>query len=592
MTIFNMTRCVCLTTLVALGATTGWMHVSYAQERLPTGTHHEGVEVLTRGPLHEAFAGTIKFDPDPGIVVTQAPPEAIEELAPDQRPEGANVAWIPGYWGWDDERNDFLWVSGIWRALPPGRQWLPGYWGQTQQGHQWTSGYWADGALSEVEYLPEPPATVEDGPNIAAPSADHTWIPGSWIWTQNRYAWRPGYWAEGQADWDWVPDHYVWTPSGYVFVDGYYDYSVSRRGVVFAPIYVGDRLRSQRGFTHSPSIVINPAVFGSHLFLRPSYGHYYFGDYYGRNYANAGYSPWFAYESSRRGYDPFYATQRWHNRGDREWEQRIASSFRNLRDNENIRPPRTWADQRARGSREITRHEQRLDVAESFDQVFRDNKTDRRMRFRAVDPAERQLFGNRGQEHRKYLQQRQQMEAEGTLSRGRASDAVVEPIRREFSRSPFSAPSADQLGRGNRPPQRHQVLRPDLQVEPQPIQRGNRSQPRGDSNSQRAREGAGQLGDQLDRGSLQQPRQSGNRGRGQSESAQQSSNDQGSNRRGTAAEQPQGDQRSNRGRSREGTSAEQSRGEQNSARGRSQQNESSGRQQGGSENKPAEKAEE
>ena len=224
------------------------------------------------------------------------------------------MAWIPGYWAWDDERNDFLWVSGIWRALPPGRQWVPGYWGQSRQGSQWTSGYWADAAASEIDYLPEPPATVEAGPNIAAPSADDTWLPGCWVWQQNRYAWRPGYWTQGNQDWDWVPAHYVWTPRGYVFVDGYYDYSVPRRGVVFAPVYFNEGLRTQRGFSYSPSTVINSGVFVSHLFLRPGYGHYYFGDYYGSNYANAGFSPWFSFQSSRRGYDPIYANQRWQHR--------------------------------------------------------------------------------------------------------------------------------------------------------------------------------------------------------------------------------------------------------------------------------------
>ena len=243
--------------------------------------------MLTRGPVHEAFAETITFDPEPGIVAPQAPPADIEEVPPQQRPEGKNLAWIPGYWAWDDERNDFLWLSGIWRALPPGRQWVPGYWGQSQQGAQWTSGYWADAAASEIEYLPEPPATVEAGPNIAAPSADDIWLPGCWVWQQNRYAWRPGYWTKGNQDWDWVPDHYVWTPSGYVFVDGYYDYSVPRRGIVFAPVYFQGGLRTQRGFSYSPSTVINPGVFVNHLFLRPGYGHYYFGDYYGSNYANA-----------------------------------------------------------------------------------------------------------------------------------------------------------------------------------------------------------------------------------------------------------------------------------------------------------------
>lgn len=76
-----------------------------------------------------------------------------------------------GYFAWDDEREDFLWVSGIWRDLPPGRQWMRGYWAEVESGYQWISGYWADASLTEIQYLPEPPATVEVGPNIAAPFA-------------------------------------------------------------------------------------------------------------------------------------------------------------------------------------------------------------------------------------------------------------------------------------------------------------------------------------------------------------------------------------------------------------------------------------
>src|SRR5262245_10063417 len=81
----------------------------------------DGVEVLTRGPVHEAFAETIVFDPEPGVVVPKEPPDLIEEVPPEQKPEGTNVEWIPGYWAWEDERNDFLWVSGVWRAVPPDR---------------------------------------------------------------------------------------------------------------------------------------------------------------------------------------------------------------------------------------------------------------------------------------------------------------------------------------------------------------------------------------------------------------------------------------------------------------------------------------
>ena len=222
--------------------------------------------MLTRGPVHEAFAETVTFDPEPGIVVPKAPPAAIEEVPPEQRPAGDNVTWIPGYWSWDDERNDFLWVSGIWRNLPPGRQWIAGYWGKTAQGYQWTSGYWADASMSNVAYLPEPPATVETGPNVAAPSPDDTWLPGCWVWQNNRYAWRPGFWANGQANWDWIPAHYVWAPRGYVFVDGYWDHSIDRRGMLFAPVYFNAGVYGQAGFSYTPTTVIDLAALTSHLF--------------------------------------------------------------------------------------------------------------------------------------------------------------------------------------------------------------------------------------------------------------------------------------------------------------------------------------
>ena len=213
----------------------------------------------------------VTFNPEPGIVVTKAPPDVIEEMPPEERPEGDNVSWIPGYWAWDDERSDFLWVSGTWRALPPGRQWMAGYWGKTPQGYQWTSGYWADAAARETTYLPPPPATVEVGPNIAAPSMDYGWTPGCWVWYQGRYAWRPGYWAQGRADWDWMPAHYVWTPRGYIFVGGFWDYPVERRGILFAPVYFESGVYSRRGYFYSPTIVISLGVFTDHLFLRPRY---------------------------------------------------------------------------------------------------------------------------------------------------------------------------------------------------------------------------------------------------------------------------------------------------------------------------------
>lgn len=450
--------------LLSLSAAIGINH-AIALQSAPPGAQ-EAVEVLTRAPVHEAFAETVTFDPEPGLVAPKVPPAPIEEVAPEQRPQGANVAWISGYWAWDDERNDFLWVSGIWRNLPPGRQWVPGYWRKVARGAQWTSGYWADAKLSEVEYLPEPPQTVEAGPNTSAPSADHTWLPGCWLWQQNRYAWRPGYWATGQSDWDWVPEHYVWTPRGYVFVDGYYDYSVARRGVLFAPVYFNSGVYTQPGFSYSPAMVVSPAMFASHLFLRPSYGHYYYGDYYGSNYATAGYSPWFSYHSSRHGYDPFYAQQRWIHRQDRGWEQNIQMNYQQSREQAGARPPRTWADQRTRQASAKTPGGRTYVVAAPFDELA--NRKEQALRFQALDKTERQQFAQREQAVRQFREQRQKLEDQAAeLSAAKSTAApVFQPAKLKLPPSPLVSLPTDRLGKDYSPPKLHEFPQFDLKVAP------------------------------------------------------------------------------------------------------------------------------
>jgi hypothetical protein len=451
-----------------LGATVAWGQGRDA----PQGrTEAEaGVEVLTRGPVHEAFAGTVTYNPQPGILIPSVPPDAIEELPPEQRPAGENVAWIPGYWAWDDERSDFLWISGIWRNLPPGRQWVPGYWGQAGQNYQWTSGYWADATASEIEYLPQPPASVEVGPNIAASSADQTWLPGCWVWHQSRYAWRPGYWATVQPNWVWTPAYYAWAPRGYVFVDGYWDYSVARRGILFAPVYFNSSVYSRPGYFYSPNTVINPAVFISQLFLRPNYQHYYFGDYYAASYSSAGYYPWYSYNSSRYGYDPIYAHQSWQHRQDRSWQQQVQADFQHRRDHEEARPPRTWAAQNALVASQANSTEKSFVIAAPLAQLVK--STDSPLRFQPVAQEERQRLAEHGQAIQKFRQERQKLEVNAAVSSGADPSRQPEPAKVKFSRSPIVARSAEQFDRDQAPPKRFDAPQPDPRVQPVPNQSG------------------------------------------------------------------------------------------------------------------------
>jgi len=427
-----------------------------------------GVQVLTRGPVHEAFAGVISFESQPGIIITQAPPNAIEEIPPGEWPEGDFVTWIPGYWAWDDERGDFLWISGTWRALPPGQEWMVGYWGKIDQGYQWTSGYWADVRVAETTYLPEPPRTVEEGPNIAAPAADYGWTPGNWMWHQERYAWSPGYWAQGRADWVWVPAHYVWTRRGYVFVDGFWDHTVQRRGVLFAPVYFDRRVYSRPQYSYSPSIVINLSIFSAHLFVRPRYDHYYFGDYYDRSYINAGYYSSFSYQSSRRGYDPVYSHQRWEHRDDRDWERRVQNDYQNRRDNERSRPPRTWEAQRQMDGRGADFRQNDAMVATSFDEYR--NREDGPRKFENVSKGDREVLARREMDVEKFREQRRQLEGRGADSQPAGREPG--PSKIASAKSPIAAkPGREGQGKAA-PPEPQRAPRLDMTDRGKPDAKG------------------------------------------------------------------------------------------------------------------------
>jgi hypothetical protein len=73
---------------------------------LPPPDKDDDITVETRGPVHEAYARPLNATPRPGPVVPKQPPEPIKELPPDQKPDGDQIEWIPGYWAWDNDQSD------------------------------------------------------------------------------------------------------------------------------------------------------------------------------------------------------------------------------------------------------------------------------------------------------------------------------------------------------------------------------------------------------------------------------------------------------------------------------------------------------
>src|SRR5262249_6790019 len=157
----------------------------------------------------------------------------------------------------DADRKDYLWVSGVWRVPPEGRQWVPGHWQQSDDGWQWVPGFWAAADQTELQYLPPPPDSLEQGPSAPRPGDNYIYQPGCWIYRDDRYAWQPGDWVEDRPDACWVPNHYVWCPSGYLFVSGYWDYPLADRGLLFAPCYFQQPVYQQPDFCWTPSCVVS-----------------------------------------------------------------------------------------------------------------------------------------------------------------------------------------------------------------------------------------------------------------------------------------------------------------------------------------------
>lgn len=322
-------------------------------------TDDTDLKVLNHGPIHEAFADVSVNETPSAPLITSPVPEPINEIPPEIRPAGNQVEWIPGYWSWDEDRNDFIWVSGIWRDVPPGRQWVAGYWQAVDGGNRYVSGYWSDGSQAATQYLPQPPQPLPAGPSSPPSAPDYAWMEGNWIWSHNSYAWQSGYWYEPNPDMIWIPAHYVWTPRGYVFVMGYWDYQPGNRGVIFAPLYYPRPVYRRPGYFYRPHVALNTDTVFLSLFIRRGHHHYYYGDYRDRRYEKRGFRPWSHRHATRYGYDPFY---------------------------------RNYSEHRLRESRRNRLNSRRIDNNSHRPFDYRREKTDKRIRHRPESSTRHNVY--------------------------------------------------------------------------------------------------------------------------------------------------------------------------------------------------------
>jgi hypothetical protein len=446
----------------------------------PPAPSEEQPEVLTRGPVHEAFAEPVDLNTQPALVAPTQPPANITENPPAERPTGNQYVWVPGYWAWDSERNGYIWVSGCWRAAPPSRYWVPGYWSQTGMGWEWVPGFWAStNNVQQIEYLPPPPAIADVDPPGPPPTEDNIWVPPCWYWYGGNYVWRPGYWLVAQDGWVWAPSHYVFTPRGHVFVGGHWDYSLRRRGVLFAPVYFPRHYYGRAGYSYSLSVVVDIGNLEFGLFTYPRYNHYYFGDYYDNVYIGIGIFPWYECRTRHSWYDPIYEHDRWrHHKVDRDWDNRERHEYDRRRNDRDLRTPRTYREMEQRLDKMPEARRKDIRIAETMDRVVAEKRSS--MKFEPVKADARQKLSKESTDIRKFGEDRSHWESSKTPAKSaqpnverkgrdagtppterRGGETVTQPTERKDRET--GTPPTEHRGQATPPPQQKEQPAPSTE---------------------------------------------------------------------------------------------------------------------------------
>ncbi len=223
--------------------------------------------------VHEAYFPSQR-SAIPLEVILKDPPTPIQEIMPPQYE--SDLQWIPGYWMWSAGRNDFVWVSGVWRRPPPGQIWIPGDWKRFPQGWVYQRGFWNNTGFFYLTYLPIPPPDAIQEPLINPLHVDSFWNPGYWAYLPElgEYIWLSGQWERLDPRWILVPAHYEWREQGYIFVPAFWDWPLEGRGQAFSAPYVLPEDREET--LAQPLEVLDPLLIVEQLLpYYPDYLYFY-----------------------------------------------------------------------------------------------------------------------------------------------------------------------------------------------------------------------------------------------------------------------------------------------------------------------------
>lgn len=224
---------------------------------------------VKQGIVHEAFiqktGGTILLN----SIDKQPPPPIQERTLTYSDPQRV---WIPGYWQWDNARNDFVWVSGTLRRPPPGYQWISEFWFPFEGGWVHVPGFWSAVSLEYISYINQPPPDPINENIPDSPGEEYFWAPGYWEFSHEnqQFSWIMGKWVSLDPNWVYVSAHYMWHPQGYIFIAPYWDWNVIDRGDAYATVFIEPAVRLK--IIYEPAVILEVSTLAEILF--PCYPDY------------------------------------------------------------------------------------------------------------------------------------------------------------------------------------------------------------------------------------------------------------------------------------------------------------------------------
>jgi len=129
--------------------------------------------------------------------------------------------WVTGEWVW--QNHTFAYQTGYWQVPPHHQYWVKGHWAQWPNGEwYWATGYWKTIPQNVfVKVVPPDPNFVRP----PAPSPQHEWIEGEWVWQNNGFIWKAGYWNLRDPHRRWVRGYWHQREDGgFYWIGGHWDW--------------------------------------------------------------------------------------------------------------------------------------------------------------------------------------------------------------------------------------------------------------------------------------------------------------------------------------------------------------------------------